>query len=255
MSSEGVNVELLEGERLDELQNGSYRLIQHPDTFCFGTDSVLLADFAATRKRDKAVDLGAGNGAVSLLMLARQREMTIEAVEIQPRMAGMARRSMLLNGIEERIRVHCMDMRQAWHSLGREQYSLVVCNPPYGGQGRTLLSAGEHERIARHEDGLTPDEIARSAERLLKYGGRFCVVYPAARAFEMMHAMHACSLAPKHIRTVHSRADKPPKLILIDAVKGGGSALNWLPPLILQDENGRPSKEYCRIYGMDGETE
>ncbi len=35
------------GERLDDLQCGGYRLIQRPDAFRFGTDSVLLADFAA----------------------------------------------------------------------------------------------------------------------------------------------------------------------------------------------------------------
>lgn len=243
--------ELLPGERLDDLQAFGFRLIQHPDTFCFGTDSVLLADFAAPRKWERAVDLGTGNGAVAILMAARRKEMTIDAVELQPRMADMARRSVLINGLEDRMQVHCMDMRDAWQALGRQTHSLVVCNPPYGGQGCTLLSAGEHERIARHEADLTPEDIARSAVRLLKFGGRFCVVYPAARAFEMMQAMQGCKLAPKRIRTVHARAEKAPKLILIEAVNGGGSALNWLPPLILSDADGQPTAEYRRIYHMD----
>lgn len=246
-----MNVELLSGERLDELEGGRYRLIQHPDTFCFGTDSVLLADFAAPRRREKIADLGAGNGAVSMLMAAHQELCCINAVEIQPRMADMARRSTILNDLQDRIQVHCLDMRSAFEVLGREGHSLVVCNPPYGGQGCTLLSAGEHERIARHEDGLGPGDVARSAARLLKFGGRFCVVYPAPRAFEMMEAMQACRLAPKRIRTVHSRADKAPKLILIEAVKGGGSALHWLPPLVLNDDDGGPSAEYRRIYHME----
>lgn len=245
-----MNVELLPGERLDDLQAGGFRLIQHPDTFCFGTDSVLLADFAAPRKRDRAVDLGTGNGAVAILMAAHCPELTIDAVEIQPRMADMARRSVVLNSLEARMRVHCMDMRDAWQALGHQLYTLVVCNPPYGGRGRALLNAGEHERIARHEDDLTPGDVARSAERLLKYGGRFCAVYPAARAFEMMQAMQACALAPKRVRTVHARAEKAPKLVLIEAVKGGGSGLNWQPPLLLYDADGRPSDEYRRIYNM-----
>ena len=244
-------MELLPGERLDDLQAFGFQLIQHPETFCFGTDSVLLADFAAPRKWEKAVDLGTGNGAVAILMAAHRKEMTIEAVELQPRMADMARRNVLINGLEDRMQAHCMDMRTAWQVLGREKYSLVVCNPPYGGQGCALLSEGEHERIARHENGLTPEDIARAAERLLKFGGRFCVVYPAPRAFEMMQAMQACRLAPKRIRTVHARAEKAPKLILLEAVKGGGSALNWLPPLILSESDGQPSGEYRRIYHME----
>lgn len=246
-----MSVELLPGERLDELQAGDFRLIQHPDTFCFGTDSVLLADFAEPRSRDRIADLGAGNGAVSILMAAHREGCSIDAVEIQPRMADMARRSVCLNGLEGRMQVHCMDMRAAYEVLGRQGHSLVVCNPPYGGQGRTLLNTGEHERIARHEDGLTPADVARAAERLLKYGGRFCVVYPAPRAFEMMQAMQHCALAPKRIRTVHARGDKAPRLILIEAVKGGGSALHWLPPLVLNDADGQPSAEYRRIYRLD----
>ena len=43
-------VELKPGERLDDLQHSGLRLIQHPDAFRFGTDSVLLADFAAPKR-------------------------------------------------------------------------------------------------------------------------------------------------------------------------------------------------------------
>ena len=50
------------GERLDDLQCEGLKLIQRPDAFRFGTDSVLLADFAAPRRRDIAVDLGCGTG-------------------------------------------------------------------------------------------------------------------------------------------------------------------------------------------------
>ena len=113
------------------------------------------------------------------------------------------------------------------------------------------LSFNEQERIARHESDLSCEDIAFSVGKLLKFGGRFCVVYPAQRAFEMMQAMQACRLAPKRIRTVHASADKAPKLILIEAIKGGGSALNWLPPLVLQDAEGQPTEEYKRIYHME----
>lgn len=246
-----MKVELKPGERLDDLQVGGYHLIQHPETFCFGTDAVLLADFAAPRRRDRVVDLGTGNGAVAILMAAHQPECSIDAVEIQQEMADMAGRSVRLNGLENRVRVHCTDMRAAWQAIGRQGSSLVVCNPPYGAQGRTLLSKNAPERIARHEENLAPEDVASSADKLLKYGGRFCVVYPAQRAFEMMQAMQACRLAPKRIRTVHALASKAPKLIMIEAVKGGGSALNWLPPLVLYDAPGVPSAEYRRIYNLE----
>lgn len=246
-----MNVELKPGERLDDLQNGEYRLIQKSGTFCFGTDTVLLADFARPRSREKIVDLGCGNGAIALLLAAHQPSATVEAVEIQPDMADMAARSVRLNQLEARIRVHCCDMRTAYQQIGREQCALAVCNPPYGAQGAALLSESEAKRIARHEGDLTPEDVAASAAALLKFGGRFCVIYPAPRAFEMMAAMQTCNLAPKRIRTIHARAARAPKLVLIEAVKGGGNGLHWQEPLVLACDDGSPSAEWKRIYGQE----
>ncbi|MBQ3574055.1 MAG: tRNA1(Val) (adenine(37)-N6)-methyltransferase, partial [Clostridia bacterium] len=229
--------DLKSGERIDDLQNG-YKLIQKEGTFCFGTDTVLLADFAAPRKREKCVDMGTGNGAIAMLMAAHQPEISIDAVEIQPQMADMAYRSVQLNHLEDRIRVHTGDMRCAYEYLGYGKASLVVCNPPYGGSGAVLLSKNEPERIARHESDLSCEDVACAADKLLKFGGRLCVVFPAPRAYEMMAAMDKYHLAPKRIRSVHATAEKAPKIVLIEAVKGGGKGLHWMPPLILSDENG-----------------
>lgn len=239
---------LREGERLDDLQASGFRLIQRPDAFRFGTDSVLLADFAAPKPRDRAVDLGCGTGAIGTLMAAHCPEVCVEAVEIQPEIADMARRSVALNGLEARIRVYEADMRQAWRLLGAEQYTLVVCNPPYGRAGGALVSDSETKRIARHEGGLSPEDVAFSASKLLRSGGRFCVVYPAPRAFEMMCAMQSNRLAPKRIRTVHGVAGRAPRFVLMDAVKDGGSMLHWMEPLVLRSEDGCFTDEWHRIY-------
>lgn len=246
-----MNEWLREGERLDDLQNSGFRLIQRPDAFRFGTDSVLLADFAAPKPSDRAVDLGCGTGAIAVLMAAHCEKLRVDAVEIQPEIADMARRSMELNGLEARVRVHEADMREAWRALGAEGYTLVVCNPPYGRSGGGLVSQSETKRIARHEGDLSPEDVAYSASRLLRSGGRFCVVYPAPRAFEMMCAMQKHRLAPKRIRTVHGVAGRAPKLVLMDAVKDGGSMLHWLEPLVLREKDGSFTDEWRRIYRMD----
>lgn len=242
------------GERLDDLQNSGYRLIQRPDAFRFGTDSVLLADFAAPKKTDRAVDLGCGTGAIATLMAIHCPLLHVEAVEIQPEIADMTRRSVQLNNMDDRIGVHEMDMREAWRTLGAEKYSLVVCNPPYGREGGGLLSASDTKRIARHEGDLTPGDVARSASRLLKSGGRFCVVYPAPRAYEMMRAMDENRLAPKRIRTVHGVEGRAPKFVLMDAVKDGGAMLHWLEPLVLRNADGSFTAEWRRIYRMEEEN-
>ena len=244
-----TDILLKHGERLDDLQRDGMKLIQRADVFRFGTDSVILADFAAPRPKDRAIDLGCGTGAIALLMAARQPKAAVDALELQPEIADMARRSVAWNRMEDRVRVFQMDMREAWRTLGAGRYSLAVCNPPYGRRGAALESQSEARRLARHEGDLTPGDIARAASMLIKNGGRFCVVYPAPRTFELMRAMWENQLAPKRVRTVHGVAGRPPKFVLMDAVKGGGEGLHWLEPLILRNADGSYSEEWHRIYG------
>ena len=239
---------LLPGERLDDLQCQGLKIIQRRDAFRFGTDSVLLADFAAPRKRDVAVDLGCGTGAIALLMAGHQPNLRVDAVELQIEIADMAKRSVALNGLEARVRVHCLDMREAWRALGAGKFSLAVCNPPYGRSGAALESQNEAKRIARHEGDLTPADLAKSAAMLLKNGGRFCAVYPAPRAYELMRAMDGAGIAPKRVRTVHGVAGRTPKFVLLEGVKGGGEGLHWLTPLVLRNEDGTFTEEWHRIY-------
>ncbi|MBR3505178.1 MAG: tRNA1(Val) (adenine(37)-N6)-methyltransferase [Clostridia bacterium] len=241
-------IELKPGERLDSLQFEGLQIIQRPDSFRFGTDAVLLADFASARSGDYVVDMGTGTGIISILMASRQPRSRYAALEIQPEMAEMARRSVCLNSMQEQIEVCCCDFREAATRYGYGRFSLAVCNPPYGKAGGALLSQSEGKRIARHESNCTVEDVAASAYALLKTGGRLAVIFPAARAFEMMYAMKAARLEPKRIRTVHATADREPKLTLIEAVKDGGSMLHWMPPLILADENGAPTAEWRRIY-------
>ncbi len=238
------------GERLDDLQCGGLAVIQRPDVFRFGTDSVLLADFAAPRRKDTAADLGCGTGAIALLMAAHRPGLTVDAVEIQPELADMARRSAALNHMEDAVRVWNMDLRDAWRALGLGRKSLVVCNPPYGRRGAALESEGAAKRVARHEGDLTPGELARAAELLLKCGGRFCAVYPAPRAYELMRAMDEHRIAPKRVRTVHGVEGRPPKLVLVEGVRDGGEGLHWLEPLVLRNRDGSYTEEWQRIYAQ-----
>ncbi len=242
-------IALLEGERVDDLQYNGMKIIQKTNAFRFGTDAVLLADFAFVRKNDRIADLGTGTGAIALLIAAHHETAQVDAVEIQEDMAEMAGRSVRLNEITDRVRVHRMDLRNAAEKLGYGKFDQVVCNPPYSKEGAALASVRENQRLSRHEGDTTIGEICLAAAKLLKTGGRFSVVFPAQRAFEMMCEMKKSNLAPKRIRCVQGTKNHAPRLILIDSVKNGGEQLHWLPPLILKNEDGSETEEWFRIYG------
>ena len=239
------------GERIDDLQLKGLKILQKRASFRFGTDAVLLADFAAPKSKDKVVDLGTGTGVLCLLMAGHVDGAQFDAVEIQEDMADMARRSVEINGLQNRIRVHHMDMREAPKALGCGKTSLVVCNPPYSPAGTSLVSDSAGERISRHAEDIDIEDICRAGAALLKNGGRFALVYPAPRMLQLMTALRACHMEPKRVRIVMDKPGAVPKIVLVDAVKLGGEMLHWLPPLILKDEHGEYTDEWRRIYRQE----
>ena len=237
-------------ERIDDLQRGGLRVIQRADAFRFGTDAVLLADFAAPRRHDRVCDLGTGTGIIPLLLYARENTISADAVEIQPDMADMAARSMAMNGLNEKIRVLSGDLRSIRTLLPHARYDLVTCNPPYGKAGGTLLNPDASKRLARHEESCAIEDVACAAAWLLQNGGRLCCVFPATRMIELSDAMRKYRMAPKRIRMVHSRVEKAAHLCLMEGMLDARPGLIIEPPLVIYDENNAYTPELRRIYGL-----
>ena len=243
------NVLVLEGERIDDLQRNGLRIIQRADGFRFGTDAVLLADFAGVKRGEHVADVGTGTGVLPLLLSARAEETTFDAFEIQADMADMAKRSVLLNGLEERIRIHHMDCREAARAIGHEVCHLVVTNPPYTKGGAGLVSPETMRALSRSDADCDIGEWMAACARLLKNGGRLCCVFPAPRFLELCDAMRAARVEPKRVRFVAARETSAPKLVLTEGLKGARPGLHLLPLLITHDAQGNFTDEMRRIYG------
>ncbi|MDD5897300.1 MAG: tRNA1(Val) (adenine(37)-N6)-methyltransferase [Clostridia bacterium] len=243
-----MNDKLNPNERIDDLQRNGLKIIQNTQAFRFGMDAVLLADFMRIRPHEHVADMGTGTGILPLLLSQKNETCIFEAFEIQPEMAQMAQRSVCLNGLEERIHVHAADMRSAWKIVGRERMHAVVCNPPYGKRGGTLTSGTESVSLARHEADCTIEDVAASCAAVLRNHGRLCIVFPAQRMLELCDALRQNRLEPKRIRMVCAHADKPPYLVMVEAMKNARPQLLWMPPLVVYHSDGSETDEIRRIY-------
>lgn len=241
-------MELREGERIDDLQLAGLRILQKEQGFKFGMDAVLLADFARVDERDRAADFGTGTGILPLLLAGRGRAAHIDAFEIQPDMAEMAARSVALNGLDDRISVHNVPVEEADTIVQPGSLDAIICNPPYGVAGTTLLNPEKKLSMARHqtEDGLAA--WFRMAYRLLRGKGRFAMIYPAPRMLEVMMALSKARLEPKRFRLIYPYEDKPANLVLIEAMKDAKPMLHPEPPLIVYQPDGGMTPELKRIY-------
>lgn len=243
-----MEVNIKEDETVDDLQNG-YRLIQKQDTFKFGVDAVLLADFAGVRPGDKAVELGTGTGVIAILVYAKKKPGSITAVEIQPDIADMAARSIMLNDLQQYIEVKCIDLREAPELLGKARYDCVITNPPYVRRSSGINNPQETKAISRFEIMCTLEDVVHSARELLRPGGKLFMVHRTDRLADIIYTMRSERVEPKRIRFVHPSPGKRPHLLLIEGARGGNPELKFMDPLYIYDGNGEYSEEIYRIYG------
>ena len=180
---------LLPGERIDELQRNGYRIIQNPERFCFGMDAVLLSGFARAKKQERCLDLGCGNGIIPILMEAKTEGKHFTGLEIQPESADMARRSVALNGLQDRIDIVEGDIKDASKIFGASSFHVVTTNPPYMTAQHGLTNLYEAKTIARHEVLCNLEDIIRESARLLMPGGRFYMVHRPFRLAEIISLM------------------------------------------------------------------
>ena len=241
---------LLPGERIDELQRNGYRIIQNPERFCFGMDAVLLSGFARAKKQERCLDLGCGNGIIPILMEAKTEGKHFTGLEIQPESADMAKRSVALNGLQDRIDIVEGDIKDASKIFGASSFHVVTTNPPYMTAQHGLTNLYEAKTIARHEVLCNLEDIIRESARLLMPGGRFYMVHRPFRLTEIMNVLTKYKLEPKRMQLVYPYIDREPNMVLIEALKGGNSRITVERPLIVYEKPGVYTKEILEMYDM-----
>ena len=242
-------IALKPGERVDELQRNGYRIIQDPGRFRFGMDAVLLSGFARVKEGETVLDLGTGTGIIPILLEAKTGASHLTGLEIQPDSADMARRSVLLNGLSEKIDIVQGDIREAAEIFPAASFDVVTCNPPYITDGHGLINPEAPMAIARHEVKCSFADVAAAAAKLLVPGGGFFLVHRPFRLAEIMVTLSGLRLEPKRMRLVYPFADREPNMVLLEARRGAKSRLHVEKPLIVFRSPGVYSDEITDIYG------
>jgi len=243
-----MEINLKENERLDDLQQNGYKIIQSSEIFCFGMDAVLLSSFAVAKEGDKVLDLGTGNGVIPILMEAKTKAAHFTGIEIQNINVDMAIRSVAFNGLESKIEIVQGDIKEASTIFGGASFDVVTSNPPYMNENHGLVNANNQKAIARHEILCTLEDVIREASKVLKDKGKFYMVHRPQRMVEIFETLTKYKLEPKRIRLVHPYVDRAANMILIEAIKGANPLLKVEQPLIIYESEGIYTKELYKLY-------
>jgi len=244
-----MEVELKEGEHLDDLYRNGLRIIQSEHLFRFGMDAVLLSGFARVKEGGRALDLGTGTGIIPILLSAKTPGRHFTGLEISEASADMAARSVLLNDLSGRIEIVKGDIREADALFAPASFDTVTSNPPYLQGSHGLLNPDMEKAAARHEILCTLEDVVRAAAKLLVPGGHFYMVHRPFRLAEIICLLSQYRLEPKRMRLVYPYVDKEPNMVLIEAVRGGRARMTVEKPLIVYDRPGVYNREITEIYG------
>lgn len=224
------------------------KIFQDTDCFSFSLDSIMLANFATIRLKDKKiVDLGCGNGAIPLIMSLRCDKKII-GVELQSKLADMAKRSVDYNGLNDVIEIINTNMKDYVSDETFESFDLITCNPPYFKvNDKNFFNDNIEKVIARHEVEITLSELMVIVKKLLKNNGNFAIVHRTDRLMEILSEFRKNNIEPKRVRFVHEKSNKESTLVLIECQKNGKVGLKVENPFILYNEDGSETEEYKKL--------
>lgn len=248
-----MTIKLNPGERIDDLQRNGYKIIQDPEKFCFGMDAVLLSGYATASDGARVIDLGTGTGIIPILMAAKTGAAELVGLEIQPESAEMASRSVLLNDLQDRVKIVNGDIKEADSLFEAASFDVVTSNPPYMIGGHGLKNDDSPKAIARHEILCDLEDVVKCAARLLKPRGKFYMVHRPFRLAEIIVMLREYHIEPKRMQLVHSFIDKEPSMVLIEAVRGAKPRMKIDKPLIVYESQGVYTKDILDIYGKDSD--
>ena len=194
----------------ESLQFEQYGIYQDEALGRFTEDPVRLVHFLHAKKRERAIDLGTGNGIVPIYADALYGcpFAGLDADEGQLRLARLsAERN------RQDIPFFALDVSEAARTLGYGSFDLVTMNPPY----YSLASAGEDPQRARQRHGDRLNDFIAAAFALLNNGGRLCLCYRADGLADLFTLLRRNRLEPKRMElTPHNGRVK---LVLVEAQK------------------------------------
>ena len=235
---------------VEELGIDNLRIYQPKDGYHFAMDSVLLADFTRQEKDASAIDLCTGSAVIPLLLYGRRRFKNYVAVEILEDIACMAKDSIKLNKLENKINIICDDINNLNITNNVGVFDVVTVNPPFFEACDGIMPKNINKAISKYEIKINLEDLAKIANRLLKNTGVFYLVHRCERLSDVLNLLSKHSIEPKRLRFVYPSINKNPKIFLLEGIKNAKKGLTVERPLIVFNNDNTYTRELKNIYNI-----
>ena len=217
-------------EILEDLNLNGLKIYQDDSLYKFTSDAVLLTRFATVKHGDVVADFCSGSGIVGLHLFALNKDKinSVTLFEMQKPLLDLSKKTAEYNGFENFA--FELGKLQDIPEKYREQFSLILCYPPYERGG---FDNDDYEKaVCRKELTITLQDIAKCASFALKFGGRLAMLHRADRVAEVCYTLKSVNIEVKRLQFVSGTAGAKPNLVLIEGVKGGKVSCETLPTIV-----------------------
>lgn len=223
---------------LDKIISEDIKIYQNKEGYRFNIDSVLLADFIKTNKKDRVIDLGTGSGVIPIILGKFRKFEKITGIEIQKSLATLANKNIRANKFENKIEIIHKDFRKL-----TGKFDVIISNPPYREFASGRINPNKEKAIARHEIKCNLEDIFKTAKRISKPKTKFYIIYGTRRFSEVILKAKKHNFEPKEIRFIHPKNNEPSNIFIAKFVYDGKTELKILSPLYVYKKQGEYTDE------------
>lgn len=207
---------------IENLESVGKKMIVEEKGLKITEDAILLSEFmkkyfsrkGKNLKGEKSfLEIGAGQGIISLLLSELNIISKIFAVEIQEEVFAALKKNIEINDLNGKIIPINKDIKNV-----NGEYDFIFSNPPYKKTSSGKMPENEMERISKYEILLTLEELILEIRRLLKNYGEFFVVVPNSRLNDVFRCIYENRL---NILSIKVNKYKKVDLVVVHGKKGG----------------------------------
>ena len=203
---------------IEKLESVNKEIVIENEGLKITNDALLLAKFIKKiflKKKEngkKALEIGAGQGIISILLSDLENISQIDAVEIQEKIFGYLEKNIKNNKLTDKIIPIFSDVKEI-----EGEYDYIFSNPPYMKINSGKMPNAEEEKISKYEITLNLEELTLEIKRLLKNGGEFFVIVPNDRLNDIFSYIYQNKL---NILEIEINQYKKKDLVIIYGKKG-----------------------------------